>query len=106
MLNEIRHLLVETVVHFDAIRRDIHGRELSDDGTTHKARVIMSPGASLGPASRERMPDARATLWLVNHPRAIAIGDVFGLPDGERLKVIRAELRREASGTLHKVYLS
>ena len=37
---------------------------------------------------------------------SIAIGDTFELPDGEALKVIRAERRTAGADTLHKVYLS
>lgn len=125
MLPDLAPLMTDTIRHYQAPRRDIFGKKLEafpaeiysptggtsyslaePDFTEHAARVVYSPGSVAGPASREKMPDAAATVWLADHSRPIRIGDLFGLPDGSTLKVLRAELRTNAAGSLHKVYLS
>ncbi|WP_254294718.1 hypothetical protein [Sphingomonas tagetis] len=98
MTAEVRHWLPPT--------RDIHGRQASTGSTAHRARVLNTPGSIISSALRERMGDASAVIWLLNHPRMIAIGDTFELPAGETLKVIRAERRTSGPDTLSKVYLS
>lgn len=106
MLPELLPLMTDTVQHWLPPVRDIVGNETSVGHTEHRARVIDSPGKALGKASQTSMPDAAATVWLIDHPRAIAIGDVFKLPLGELLKVARVERRAIAGGVLHKVYLT
>lgn len=106
-MDDLTPLLTDRVEHWLPPRRDIHGREISTGSTPHAARVVMTPGSAIGPASRARIADAAATVWLVDHPRPIAIGDTFGLADGQTLKVVRAETRtRPWGGTVHKVFLS
>ncbi|MGE8134448.1 hypothetical protein ACQKO5_12620 [Novosphingobium subterraneum] len=52
------------------------------------------------------MANATAVVWLLNHPHMIKIGDVFSLPSGDELKVIRWENRTAGADTVSKVYLS
>lgn len=125
MLPDLTPLMTDTVRHYRDPRRDIFGKKpeaaptetyspaggtsyslAEPDFTEHQARVVYSPGSIAGPASREKMPDAAATVWLADHPRPIRIGDLFGLPDGSVLKAIRAELRTNAAGCFHKVFLT
>lgn len=106
MIAAIRPLLNAEVLHWLPPVRDIHGKPTQAGSTPHPARVVHTPGTVLGPASRERQGDAAATVWLLNHPRSIELGDTFELPTGETLKVIRAERRSDGADTLSKVYLS
>ncbi len=106
MLADLSPLMTETVQHWMPPLRDIHGRETSRGHTNHLARVTYSPGDRIGVASRENSADAAATVWLVDHPRTIAIGDVFKLSTGDTLKAIRIERRTIGGGVLSKVYLS
>jgi hypothetical protein len=106
MIASIRPLLNVEVHHWLPPARDIHGKQSKAGSTPHRARVIYTPGRALGPASRQQMPDAAATIWLLNHPRPIAIGDTFEFSAGETLKVIRAEARTSGTDTISKVYLS
>jgi hypothetical protein len=105
MLSAIRPLLTETIDHWLAPARSIYGKAAKTQSTSHAARVIHMAGESLMPASREKMADDRAVVWLIDHPRRIAAGDTFELATGEVLTVARAELRVMPGGTLSKVYL-
>lgn len=106
MLSDIRPLMTDTVEHWLPPKRSITGAETNTGSTTHAARVTSTPGRLVGPASRERMADAAATIWLLNHPRPVAIGDTFTLPNGEALKAIRVEHRSTGADTITKAYLS
>lgn len=106
MISGIRPMLNSQVEHWLPPVRDIHGRETKAGSTSHYARLIYSPGRSVGPASREKMADAAAIIWLLDHPRAVEIGDSFELPDGKILTAIRVEHRFMGMDTLIKVYLS
>lgn len=106
MLADLLPLMTDTVLHWYVTTRDIHGRVTTAGHTEHRARIVHSPGKVLGSASRETMPDAAATVWLIDHPRPIAIGDTFELPDGAALKVARLERRVLPDGTLFKAYLT
>lgn len=101
-----RSLLNSTVRHRLAPVRDIYGNETASGFTEHPARVSYGPGKLLGRASGENIPDARATVWLFDHPRTVAIGETFDLADGEALKAIRIERRTLGACTITKVYLS
>ena len=111
MLAALRPLLSEQVEHWLELARDVHGRpvKVSPAGeagsTKHPARVIRMDGEVVMPFSRSPMADAKATLWLIDHPRPVAVGDTFELAGGEVLTVARAELRTVPGGTLSKVYL-
>lgn len=102
----IRSLFNAEVQHWLPPIRDIHGRQVKAGSTAHRARVTYTPGTATAAPSRERVPDATATVWLVNHPRPIALGDTIELPTGETLNVIRAEARTSGTDTIHKVFLS
>lgn len=106
MIAAIRPLLNAQVQHWLPPTRDIHGTQTNAGSTSHAARVTYTPGRVIGRASGEYMPDATATVWLLNHTRPIVIGDTFELPNGEALKVIRAESRTLGSDTISKVFLS
>jgi len=95
-----------TVRHWHKPVRDLFGNQGSNGSTVHPARVVYGPGKLIGRASGENMSDAKATVWLSNHPRAVAIGDTFELADGETLKAIRIERRTLGATTITKVYLS
>jgi hypothetical protein len=101
-----RSLLNATVRHWLPPVRDIFGNDGLTGFTEHPARVTYGPGKVLGRASGENMPDARATVWLFDHPRPVAIGATFELDDGETLKAIRIERRTLGVRTITKVYLS
>jgi hypothetical protein len=102
----IRPLLNIQVQHWLPPVRDVQGKQAKAGSTTHAARLTHTPGTIITAASRERMADAAATVWLVNHPRPIALGDTFELPTGEALKVIRVERRASGADTISKVFLS
>ncbi|WP_295560197.1 hypothetical protein [uncultured Sphingomonas sp.] len=106
MLADLLPLMTDTVRQLHAGKRDLFGKVQEDTSTEHRARVTHSPGKALGQASREVMPDATATVWLIDHPHPIAIGDTFELPDAAALKVARLERRKLPDGVLHKVYLT
>lgn len=95
-----------TVRHWYPPNRDIFGKQVTSGSSSHPARVSYGPGRLIGRASGEFMADAKATVWLLNHPRPVAIGDTFELPDGAPLKVVRAEHRTLGATTITKVYLS
>jgi hypothetical protein len=95
----------ETVEHWLTVTRDAFGKPTGHTVTEHLAHVTRTPGSVLPEASKDEAPASAATIWLVDHPRAVAIGDTFSFGDGEALTVARVE-RRELSGhTIHKVYL-
>ena len=106
MLSELRPLLNAQVEHMLPPTRSLTGAETWNGSTRHAARIIETPGRLVGPASGEKVADAAATIWLLDHPRPIAIGDTFTLPSGEALKAIRIERRTTGANILHKVYLS
>lgn len=107
MIAAIRPLLDTQVQHWLPSKHTIHGKRHGNTGSTpHAARVIYTPGSMVGPVSRDRNIDAAAIIWLVNHPRPIAVGDTFELPNGEALNVIRAERRASGADTVSKVFLS
>lgn len=101
------HPLLDThVEHWHEPWRDVFGASSPLDSTRHRARVLHTPGTLLGTKSQERMANATAVVWLLNHPHMIKIGDVFSLPSGDELKVIRWENRTAGADTVSKVYLS
>ncbi|ONF95983.1 hypothetical protein [Sphingomonas jeddahensis] len=106
MLADLLPLMTDTVRQLHAGQRDLFGKVQAVTFTDHRARVTYSPGKTLGQASREAMPDAAATVWLIDHPHPIVIGDTFELPDAATLKVARLERRKLRDGVLHKVYLT
>lgn len=124
MLADLLPLMTDTVRHWRGPARDLFGRQtivppselhigngisiLPGVGaiTEHRARVTYAPGSMKGQASRESIADAAATVWLIDHPHPIAIGDTFELPDAATLKVARFERRVLPNGVLHKVYLT
>lgn len=106
MLADLLPLMTDSIRHQHAVARDVFGRVQPGDATEHRARVVNSPGKGIGPASREAMPDATATAWLIDHPFPIATGDTFELPTGEHLTVARLERRNFPGGVLSKVYLT
>ncbi len=95
-----------TVRHWYPPHRDIFGKQVTSGSSSHRARVSYGPGRLMGRASGEFISDAKATVWLIDHPRPVAIDDTFELPDGDTLKVIRAERRTLGATTITKVYLS
>ncbi|MEW9854106.1 hypothetical protein [Novosphingobium sp. M1R2S20] len=106
MLADLLPLMTDTVRQQHAGKRDVFGKLQSSTTTEHRARVVYSPGRVLGPASREDMPNATATVWLIDHPHAVTIGSTFEVPQGEALKVVRLERRTLPDGVLTKVYLT
>lgn len=99
-------LMNATVQHWRKPNRDVFGKEFSDGFTEHRARVTFGPGKLIGRASGENLPDAKATIWLIDHPRPVAIGDVFEIAPGETLKAIRIERRALGACSITKVYVS
>ncbi|MHA6722860.1 hypothetical protein [Sphingomonas sp. RS2018] len=106
MLADLSPLMTDVVIQLHAGERDIVGNLLWSTRSEHLARVTYSPGKTLGPASREASPDATATMWLIDHPHPIAIGNMFELSEAVTLKVARFERRKLPDGVLHKVYLT
>ncbi len=106
MLTDLLPLMTDTVFQIHAGRRDLFGKVEAGRSTEHRARVIYSPGKMLGPASREIIPDATATVWLIDHPHPVVIGDTFELPDSATLTVMRLERRNLPDGVLTKAYLT
>jgi hypothetical protein len=106
MLSELLPLMTDTVHQLHEPVRDVHARVLYSRRTAHHARVVETPGKILGAASRELLPDATATVWLINHPHALVIGDKLEMPAGDVLSVARLERRRYPGGVLTKAYLS
>lgn len=106
MLADLLPLMTDTVRQLHAGKRDAFGKVQAGTFTDHRARITYSPGKMLAPASREIVADAAATVWLIDHPHPIAIGDAFELPDAATLKVARHERRKLPDGMLHKVYLT
>lgn len=101
-----RPLMNSTVRHWQTSVRDLFGKETASGFTEHPARVTYGPGKLIGRASGENMADAKATVWLIDHPRPVAIGETFELADGETLKAIRIERRTLGAASITKVYLS
>lgn len=106
MIAAVRPLLTDIVEHWNAPMRDIHGRATKSTATPHAARVILFDGEVSSPFTKAKLGDARALIWLVDHPYTVNLGDQFDLPNGETMKVVRLERRSLSGGTLHKVYLS
>lgn len=106
MLSAVRPLLNAQVEHWLAPGRDLFGNVVPNGNTRHAARVIETPGRVVSIAHGEKMTDAAGTIWLLDHPRPVAIGDTFTLPSGNSLKAVRVEMRTSGTSTLHKVYLS
>lgn len=99
-------MLTEQVEHWQAGRRSIHGASQPHFPTTHPARIVFSDGVVPGAASGERSINKAATVWLLDHPRPVVVGDTFGLPDSVTMTVVRVERRYSNGGTLTKAYLS
>lgn len=106
MLSTLRKMMTDQVEHWLPPIRDIHGKPVSAGSTRHAARVTYTPGVLVGPASNEFAANAAATVWLLDHPRPVVIGDTFTLPNGETLKAIRVEHRSTGANTITKAYLS
>lgn len=107
MIAAIRPLLNEEVEHVIDGVRDIYGQRLiAQQGTKYAARIVYRCGRLAGPASRDDIADAKATIWLLSHPRPVDTGDTFILPGGDTLSVIGAEHRISRSYTITKVFLS
>lgn len=106
MLSYIRPLLNEEVRHWLPPTRDLFGKETDAGSTKHPARVIDIEGEVVSALSRDNLPDAKAIIWLLDHPRPVIVGDTFELPGGTMLKVIRAERRTHGGSSLTKAYLS
>jgi hypothetical protein len=96
----------ETVEHWLTITRDAFGKPTGHTSTEHLAHVTRTPGSVLPEASKEEAPASAATIWLVDHPREVAVGDTFSFTDGTALNVARVERRELAGRTIHKVYLN
>ena len=106
MLNAVRPLLNETVEHWlSEPVLDRFGVATDWESTRHGAKVDLNPGSFLAKASGERIGDAKARIYLLNHPRAVELGDTFTLPGGQHLQVKRVEQRRSSAGTLTRAYL-
>ena len=107
MLSDLLPLMTDRVRHWSAPARNLFGKPDDYNGATeHAARVIYSPGLSVGPASKQELAEFSATIWLIDHPRAVAIGDTFTLTSsGEIVRVVRAERRSLQRGTLTKAYV-
>ncbi|OBX18567.1 hypothetical protein A9995_11410 [Erythrobacter sp. QSSC1-22B] len=106
MISTLRPLLTEFVEHWQRTARDIHGTSIKTGATRHAARVIYFDGEVVSPFTKAKLGNARAAVWLIDHPRPVALGDHFELPDGQTLAAIRTELRTLPGGTLHKVFLT
>lgn len=106
MLADLLPLMTDTVRQQHGTGFDLFGNVQGIVATNHRARVIYSPGGTVGQVSRETAPDAAATVWLVDHPHPIATGDTFELPEGQTLKVTRLERRKLPDGVLTKVFLT
>lgn len=106
MLADLLPLMTDTVCQIHAGRRDLFGKVEAGTTTEHRARVTYSPGKVLGSASRETMPDATATVWLIDHPHPVVIGDTFELPNSVTFTVVRFERRKLPDGVLTKAYLT
>jgi hypothetical protein len=106
MLADLLPLMTDTVRQQHGAGFDLFGKVQGSYATDHRARITYSPGESLGQASRENVADATATVWLIDHPHPVAIGDIFELPDSAPLKVARLERRKLPDGVLTKVYLT
>ncbi|RYE71763.1 MAG: hypothetical protein EOO81_05135 [Oxalobacteraceae bacterium] len=106
MLGDIRPLMTDQVRHWLASAHSLFGETLDAGCTQHAARVIYLDGKVVLSTTHQDAINARAVVWLLNHPRAITVGDKFGLPNGETLAVARAELRKDAGDALSKVYLT
>lgn len=99
-------MLTETVEHYLDPKKTIHGGFLGGDSTSHRARVVMLDGVVTGQASKLPIANAKAVLWLVDHPRPIKVGQFFLIHANDNLRVTRVEHRADNSGTLLKVYVS
>ena len=106
MLSDLHPLLTATVRHYQPGPRSIHGgKQQLGDFTEHRARVSRAAGTVRGPASQDKAPLPSATVWLINHPREIALAHVFEITPGAPLDVIGFEVRDLDGGTITKVYL-
>lgn len=99
-------MLNEEVQHWLPPGRDVFGAPIESGKTTHPARIVSATTKATSSVSRADFADAKAQIWLIDHPRPIVIGDVFDLPDISSLKAIRVETRTMATFSLHKVWLS
>jgi hypothetical protein len=104
MLADLIPLLTENVLHMFSPERDLFGNIMGGTGTDHRARITYASGVRTGAASSANMAEAAATIWLLDHPRSIDIGDVFQLADGTLLKAIRIERRASSGSILAKVF--
>lgn len=106
MFAALHPLLDSHVDHWHTVSRDVFGDPSKVESSRHAARVLHTPATLLGMQSQERMANATAVIWLLNHPHMIKIGDIFTLPNRDELKVIRWENRTAGNHTVSKVYLS
>lgn len=107
MIAEMLHLFTENVVHLSEPEYDLFGNIIpGTGGTEHRARVTRTTGSIMLPTSDTRTPNSAATVWLIDHPRAIVIGDAFEFAAGDRLTVVRTEHRALDNHTTHRVYLT
>ena len=105
MLADLLPLMTETVQHWRVHGRNIHGKPYRDTPTTHQARLRFGVAELAGTASREDVNSAAVMMWLVDHPRPIAIGDFFTLSTGDLMQAARVERRALGNAVLSKVTL-
>lgn len=107
MLFSLLPFMTEEIAHWFPPVRDIFGRLPSSAAhSMHRAKITYTQGARSGGASGEALPDATATIWLIDHPRLIAVGDTFKLPCGAMTKAARVERRTLDGAEVSKVYLT
>lgn len=105
MLADLLPLMTETVQHWRVHGRDIHGKPYRDSPTIHQARLSFGVAEIAGPASREDADSTAVIMWLIDHPRPIAVGDFFTLSTGDLMKAARVERRALGDAALSKVTL-
>jgi hypothetical protein len=107
MIAAMLPLLTESVQHLLTPSYDLFGNMVSGATfTEHRARVTRTPGSILTLTSDTRTPNTAATVWLIDHPRKISVGDKFMFAAGDQLTVVRAEQRALGTHTTHRVYLT
>lgn len=109
-MNDLAPLMTDTIdAWVKPYKRTATGMPIKGDVITYSAHITYAPDmrrSQVPGASSTVLTAPAATVWLVDHPGIVAVGDIFTLPDGSDLKAARTERRSNGINTITKVFLS
>lgn len=118
MFADLRPMMNHTVLHWQTPTLDVFGQiaEPSTDAygnvlgghvqTRHRCAYHRFDTVLESSRDNGDRTDAKAMIWLLDHPNPIKIGDYFTMPGGGVLKVIAIDESYQGNTCLHRISLS